>query len=524
MDAETQIKINSSIYTYLLETRVLPERLRRNPEELLCRIRDLASFAWSNHPGFFADGRLENLLLSMAEDMDPEIANIEILSELDQVEGSNPEKAILLVASYLYEAGGHAKVVEKIIEEYSGFRLVLVITQQDESLPDAFEVMRRDGALEILNLSQCGSTMEKASTLRAIARFVNLAILFPHPNDPVPVLAFGTTDNPPVLFDNHTHFFFWLGPSVSDVIISHATYMCEMSRSRRFAARTFFLPIRYSRYLHQLHDPVDKESAKSSLDVPSGDLCLLSIVLGSTVFTSYGEQNFFSTAGQIVRRYPQVHLFLIGIGEEHELAQRYLPLETRRVHCLGIVPDPLVYYQAADIYLDAYPYPSMGGLVEAITYGEAAPLLFHGSHRGLLNSGNIFESDLDLNPIDSDDYFARLEELIHDSRKRRSLVAILKKEQQEVESRLQSVVRELYEENKGLSHSVRPLPHSSPDFQDDDLRVAAMTQHKGYREVMKFLKGTALMGRAFSLSALRSRVYIYGVFIRRVAFGGRGRA
>jgi len=237
------------------------------------------------------------------------------------------------------------------------------------------------------------------------------------------------------------------------------------------------------------------------------------------VFTSYGEQNFFVTAGDIVRRYPEVHLFLIGIDEQHELAQRYLALETQRVHCLGIVPDPLVYYQAADIYLDAYPYPSMGGLVEAITYGEAAPLLFYGPHRGLLNSGNIFEADVDLNPVDSRDYFERLDDLIRHPESRRSLAETLKEEQQDVERRLQSGIRELYDLHRERSHSVRLLPHSLPDSQDDDLRVAAMTQYKGYRAVVKFLKGTALMGRSLSLSALFIRFYIWRVFARQRNFG-----
>jgi hypothetical protein len=517
MEARDFISLNYQIYNYLLETRILRKGSDKHRERFFARISDLALFAWGNHPGFFSDGRIENLLQAKAPEISLEEADPEVLRTFETHHTSGENPGMLLVASYLSEFGGHGKVVEKIIEGYKDHSIYLAVTHQREKLPASFENFERNGDLRIVRLADCGSITAKAATLRRIASELDVVVLFTHPNDPIPVLALGCGDLPPVVFDNHAHFFFSLGASVSDLVVSHAEYMCERSKERRFARETFLLPIRYSRYAHLLGKPVDKVAAKAGLGLRPEESCLVSIVLGSTVFASSGGDNFFETADEIVKRHPKVHLFLIGIDDEHEYSKRYLSLETGRIHCLGIVPDPLQYYQAADIYLDAFPYPSMGALVESITYGEACPLLFYGSHRGLLNSGNIFASEVDLNTVDSADYFARLEELLDSEEKRRAIVEILKAEQLEVEESLPAHLDALRRMAGTLQHVPRRLPDATPQFTDDDLKVASMSQRKDYLSVIQGLRRTKLLGRSFMPGNIAIRFHILILFLRHAS-------
>ncbi len=62
-DGLRMLERNRLLYEYLLQSRILKPQDRPDTEELLERIEALARFAWRNHTGYFADGRLENLLL-----------------------------------------------------------------------------------------------------------------------------------------------------------------------------------------------------------------------------------------------------------------------------------------------------------------------------------------------------------------------------------------------------------------------------------------------------------------------------
>jgi hypothetical protein len=51
---------------------------------------------------------------------------------------------------------------------------------------------------------------------------------------------------------------------------------------------------------------------------------------------------------------------------------------------MGKVQNPIIYYQACDIFLESFPMPSLGGLTEAIAHGEAYPVPAYGSGENIL--------------------------------------------------------------------------------------------------------------------------------------------
>jgi hypothetical protein len=467
-----------------------------------------------NHPGFFADGRIENILLGIGETLTREDADPSICRRFEREVCPTGRPAVLLVASHVYEVGGHTKVIEKFIEGYrESFRL-LVLTEQEETIPERLREREAAGDIRLFRLAGCEGMIRKAATLRAIGTHFDQVLLFTHPNDPVPVLAFSTRDTPPVLFDNHAHFFFSLGVSVSDLVVNHVRYMDTMSSQRRFAPKTFYFPLRYSRYRDRIGQTVDKRQAKQAIGMDPDALCLLSIVLGLTVFPPPGQGSFFQTAARIVLRYPQAHLVLIGIEEQHPYAKEFAGCAPDRIHFLGIVPDPLRYYQAADLYLDTFPYPSFGALIEAVTYGEACPLLAPGIRAGVLDSGNLFDSPEDWKPRDEADYFERLDMYVRFEEKRREAVRVLKAEQILHEEAFPSLVASLQETVGTLRHHPCRLPDGRPGTPtEDDLQVAGMSQLRSYGALLEKLRKTSLMGRGLLDGYFTDRVALFRLFL-----------
>jgi len=514
MNARERVGLNGRLYDYFLNRKILRNRKGQPAETVVSRIRDLALLAWMNHPGFFADGRIENILLEIGETLAEEDADPRIRGRFERECRPVQRPAVLLVASHVYEVGGHTKVVEKFIEGYADWFRVLVLTEQQDGVPEALRQREAAGEVRIFRLAGCDGTIRKAATLRAIGAEFDQVFLFTHPNDPTPVLAFCGREGPPVLFDNHAHFFFSLGVSVSDLVVSHVRYMDTLSAARRFAAGTFCFPLRYSRYRDRIGGPVDKRRAKQEIGLGPDALCLLSVVLGLTVFSSPGREDFFRTAARIVRRYPQAHLCLIGIEPQHPYAEAFAGCAPEQVRFLGIVPDPLRYYQAADLYLDPFPYPSFGALLEAITVGEACPLLAHGTGSGVLDSAHLFDSLPDGKPRDEADYFERLDTYVRFEAKRREVVRVLKAEQIAHEEAFPSRLASLQETSGTLRHLPRRLPDGpSGAPTEDDLQVADMSQLRSYGALLEKMRKTALMGRGLGDGYLADRVALFRLFL-----------
>lgn len=84
------LRRNSLFYNYFVEKKILKAGRELSGEEVLERIGSLAKFAWRNHPGYYFDGRIENILFDYGSILDTFIDKKSLESDIERL---FPEKA-----------------------------------------------------------------------------------------------------------------------------------------------------------------------------------------------------------------------------------------------------------------------------------------------------------------------------------------------------------------------------------------------------------------------------------------------
>lgn len=415
---------NNFFYNYFLESKILKQSGSLPAEELVERIMFLARFAWRNHPGYYADGRIENILFDFGLKLDEyaDAATAEkkktgLLPDLKSI-------SILHLATELYQVGGHTRILYQFIKRHAVENQVIVLTSQGKkNLPQWF--VDGIGEIPVIILDELDSVFERAAVLRQIALLSQKVMLYQHPWDAVPVIALSCKNGPPVLLENHAHSWFWLGASVADMVVAHTSFHTLFTQIMRPVKNTWYLPFTQLDDLQGITTPADKLLARERLGIPADCTCL--ITLGTAEkFIPNAEYNFYATAQKIVERFERVQIYVIGTGYD----ARY-PVNRDRIHFLGYQACPDDYYRAADICLDALPQPSLGATLYATLLGMACPMYKYGSGR-VFNSRNFSETRLyDQHvgsPQNEEEYLEKLGLLIEHPEIRQQIAAEIRQE------------------------------------------------------------------------------------------------
>lgn len=143
-------------------------------------------------------------------------------------------RSVLIVMTEAYALGGHTRVVERWVSLDRSRVYSLVLTGQavadvPQSMRQAVEA--RGGSVESV-LSN--DPLVIAAELRKTSSRFESVLLFTHPNDPLPLIAYGTDAfTRPVGFYNHMDHAFWFGASVIDGLAEMRVWGQELSRKRR---------------------------------------------------------------------------------------------------------------------------------------------------------------------------------------------------------------------------------------------------------------------------------------------------
>lgn len=86
---------NNFFYNYFLQNKIVDSRERLSDEELTDRIMQLARFAWRNHPGYYHDGRIENVLFEFGVKLDSYPGSDEVEYERNSLLQEHKEISIL---------------------------------------------------------------------------------------------------------------------------------------------------------------------------------------------------------------------------------------------------------------------------------------------------------------------------------------------------------------------------------------------------------------------------------------------
>jgi glycosyltransferase involved in cell wall biosynthesis len=223
--------------------------------------------------------------------------------------------------------------------------------------------------------SNIGGLIYRAKTLQQLASRYDVIVLHIHPYDVVPIIALSQkVDRPPVIFMNHADHVYWLGVSISDIVAHFRTSGLRLSMARRTIdhKRCAILPIP----IPPADRRMSQSEAKRKLNLSDADVVLLSIA-SAYKYKGRSTISFLDAIVPVVKKCGNAVLLVVG-PDEKDLRLNADPATTRRVRLYGKRDDILLFYQAADIYLDSLPFPSLTSLLDAGMFGM--PLVSYCAH------------------------------------------------------------------------------------------------------------------------------------------------
>jgi hypothetical protein len=328
-----------------------------------------ASYATDNHAGLFASPRLEEILLSIGRKTATRTVPQErpMLSDVTQ-------RHVLHVLTEAVGIGGHTRMVWRWIQQDTESRHSVVLTRQGfVRVPQALKnaIGASNGRIYLLN-ERMGNILTWSKELRRIAISTDLIVLHTYTDDVIPLIAFADKRSvPPIILLNHTDHKFWIGISISDIVADQRDSGSRLSQTRRGIEenRSGLLPVA----LTPTPRRISRSEAKENIGLHKDTILLLSIARPSKYMPlgEYGSKVndlvLPDSVLPILQKYPNTALIVIGPehGERWECASREAQ---GRIQALGRREDTEVFYQAADIYLDSFPFTSITSLLEAANY------------------------------------------------------------------------------------------------------------------------------------------------------------
>ncbi|HIK06631.1 MAG TPA: glycosyl transferase family 1 [Trichormus sp. M33_DOE_039] len=323
-----------------------------------------ALYAMGKHCGLFVSPEIERILI--------EVGQKAIKSN------SSPSKSLSLcrtprnvlhVATKVLNIGGHSRMIWRWIQQDTGSSHSVVLTRQalrkvPKDLREA--VIKSNGKIYVLN-TRFDGLISCSKRLREIAVGADLIVLHTSNEDVIPIIAFANKEqSPPILFLNHSDHMFWLGASISDIVINLCESGMSLAHTRRGieADRNVLLPI----ILEPTQRILSRAEAKKKIGIAEDTILLLSIAR-SEKYRTIDKITFADAHLPLLEQYKQAILVVIGPGNGDEDWSSAIQKTQGRIQVLAETEDTALFYQAADIYVDSFPVPSPTSLLEAGSYG-----------------------------------------------------------------------------------------------------------------------------------------------------------
>tara|TARA_R110000787_G_scaffold14141_1_gene43921 strand:+ start:8298 stop:9815 length:1518 start_codon:yes stop_codon:yes gene_type:complete len=327
-----------------------------------------ATIATHAHCGVFASKRLELVIRGISEKLDIPVATKQRKTYAKDI------KRVLHVATEVSPVGGLSRMISRWINADPDRSNSLAITRYREKIPNHLTeaVHSSGGTLHLLNL-QFGSLLDWVKDLSRISADYDLIVLHTHCEDVLPLITFALGEkHPPTLLLNHADHLFWLGTGSAHAVLNLRDAANQITRDRRGVAteRSLMLPT----LIDDTTRRQSKSNARRSLGIGDEELVLISVARG-TKYKSRQGPSYADRFVPVLNQNRNTRLFVVGSGmpESWKEAEK---ATGGRIVGLPEQPDPWVYFEAADIYIDSYPFSSSTSLMEAAGYGLPLVTLF----------------------------------------------------------------------------------------------------------------------------------------------------
>lgn len=400
--AAAQVEANARVFARLVGVvrgRVASGRL----DSAAAWARVAAAFATTNPCGALCDVGLEELLDEISRAALPPVARAP-----RPVEGG---RRVLHVVSEANHLGGHVRMMLRWIESDAASVPSAVVTRPGCGSPELAEaVARRGGSSTELD---SGSLVDRARRLRASAAAADFVICHIHPDDPVPAIAFGGGHaGAPVVMVNQADHLFWLGPGNLSLLMSLRAPGAEAATTARGypAENQLVVPTP----LPGVHRAAKRAAARRALGLPESGPLALTLARPVKFAACPWHPGFVEVVGPALAATPQLVLAAVGPDPGDPAWRGLADRLPGRVLLPGLSPDPAPYLDAADIYLDSFPFASVTSMLEAAA--RQTPILASRMHRGmqgLIGSAGPLDG-VALEAPDAGSYHAQLARLATD--------------------------------------------------------------------------------------------------------------
>ncbi|MDR3680576.1 MAG: hypothetical protein P4L41_11480 [Flavipsychrobacter sp.] len=324
-------------------------------------ISSLANFAWHNCTGYYANWELEQLLNEIGGQLEDAGAAKD--------ENNAGKLNILHVATELYNSGGHTKLLLNWVKnDVANNGKIVVSKQAMRDLPEKNILSSGLNMDCFISLEEQTSLIGKATYLRKLAKGYDCVVLHTHPDDVIPVIAFSSPNLPPIAFLNHADHIFWIGASISDLVLQIRAVNIKIDEVRRKLTNQFFLPIPVP------DDTVETKYAQVRKELKVEEDTILLLSTGTEYkFVPTPQYNFFTHIIAVLDKHKNAVLYIAGISADSALATEYAH---KQIVYLGEINDLYRYETACDIYVEGYPVPSFTALLQAGKKGKPVQLMY----------------------------------------------------------------------------------------------------------------------------------------------------
>ena len=375
--------------------------------------RVAAMFTWTNPHGALRDVRLDRTLDAAARaTLPPGVATTRVAGA--------PRRVLHVLTEGHHVGGGHVPMALRWVESDEDSLHRVAFTRPGFESPILTAAVEQRGGTALV-LGQ-RSLIERARTLRAAAEASDVVVCHTYPDDPVPAVAFGGGYNgAPVVMVNLCDHVFWLGVGNVSVVMNLREIGAETTITARGypSANMMVVPTP----LPGVARGLDREAAKRRLGIDPSRVVLVTLARGVKYAPAPWHPGFIEVVAPVLRELP--HLTVLAVGADPaetawSAVQQELP---GRVLVPGPQRDPSPYLDAADVYLDSFPFGSVTSMLEAAT--RDVPILASRAYPGLsrLISSMGPLDDLVVPAADTAAYCAELRRLVAEPARRAALGA-----------------------------------------------------------------------------------------------------
>lgn len=320
----------------------------------------LAAFAAEAHMGRLRDDRLEQLIRTTSTDI-PQMGTRELELSFPGILKNTDSHVCLHVVTTLYPVGGHVNFLERLIEwESDQIHIVLVTRQGSHPYnPETLStITSKNGRVEFLE----GNYKERAAILRAFGGIADTILLHTHPDDALPLIAFGNDADWSIGIINHADHAFWLGASIVDYCIDFRAESVEETRTARGIANVRYVPLP----IRAPQATYSKRETRKELGIPEEAIVL--VAMGSAhKFKPYRDRNYFLWIDTILKLVPTAWGIMIGLSEPNSYIEEMQHAD--RLLQIGQTVNPEKYLQASDYVVDPIPAGSFTAVLEGCANG-----------------------------------------------------------------------------------------------------------------------------------------------------------